>query len=113
MTNYHVIKGADEVQVSLADGRQFEAKVLGEDSELDIAILAIDADDLTQVKISDSDAIEVGDFVVAIGNPFGLGQTVTTGVVSALGRSGLGIEGYENFIPVSYTHLTLPTTPYV
>ncbi len=98
MTNYHVIKGADEVEVSLADGRSFEAKVLGEDAELDIAILKIKADDLIEVKIADSDLLEVGDFVVAIGNPFGLGQTVTTGVVSALGRSGLGIEGYENFI---------------
>jgi len=98
MTNYHVIKGADEVQVSLADGRSFEAKVLGEDSELDIAILKIKADDLVEVKIANSDMLEVGDFVVAIGNPFGLGQTVTTGVVSALGRTGLGIEGYENFI---------------
>lgn len=98
MTNFHVIKGADEVQVSLADGRSFEAKVLGEDTELDIAILKIKADDLVDVKIANSDVLEVGDFVVAIGNPFGLGQTVTTGVVSALGRTGLGIEGYENFI---------------
>ncbi|WDE11742.1 DegQ family serine endoprotease [Thalassomonas haliotis] len=98
MTNYHVIKGADEVQVSLADGRSFEAKILGEDAELDIAILKIKADDLVDVTIANSDVLEVGDFVVAIGNPFGLGQTVTTGVVSALGRTGLGIEGYENFI---------------
>ncbi|WP_432452124.1 Do family serine endopeptidase [Agarivorans sp. QJM3NY_29] len=98
MTNYHVIKGSDEVQVSLADGRSFQAKVLGQDAELDIAILKIKADDLVEVKLADSSELEVGDFVVAIGNPFGLGQTVTTGVVSALGRSGLGIEGYENFI---------------
>ena len=98
MTNYHVIKGADQVQVSLADGRSFEAKVLGEDAELDIAILKIEADDLVEVKIANSENLEVGDFVVAIGNPFGLGQTVTTGVVSALERTGLGIEGYENFI---------------
>ncbi len=98
MTNYHVIKGADEVQVSLTDGRTYEAQVLGEDADLDIAILKIKAKDLVEVNISNSDELEVGDFVVAIGNPFGLGQTVTTGVVSALGRSGLGIEGYENFI---------------
>lgn len=98
MTNYHVIKGADEVQVGLADGRSFKAKVLGEDAELDIAILEIDADKLVEVTIANSDRLSVGDFVVAIGNPFGLGQTVTTGVVSALGRTGLGIEGYENFI---------------
>ena len=98
MTNYHVIKGADEVQVALVDGRSFKAKVLGSDPDLDIAILEIEAEGLTAVSMADSSQLEVGDFVVAIGNPFGLGQTVTTGIVSALGRSGLGIEGYENFI---------------
>ena len=98
MTNYHVIKEADEVHVSLIDGRSYKAKIVGSDPELDIAILAIKAQQLTQVSISESLLLEVGDFVVAIGNPFGLGQTVTTGIVSALGRSGLGIEGYENFI---------------
>lgn len=99
MTNHHVIKNADEVVVSLADGRSFDAKILGEDADLDIAILEIeDAENLVQVKIADSSELKVGDFVVAIGNPFGLGQTVTTGIVSALGRTGLGIEGYENFI---------------
>ncbi len=98
MTNYHVVKNADEVRVSLVDGRSYEAKVVGSDPELDVAILEIDADKLTALAIADSARLQVGDFVVAIGNPFGLGQTVTTGVVSALGRSGLGIEGYENFI---------------
>ncbi|WP_096084801.1 DegQ family serine endoprotease [Agaribacterium haliotis] len=98
MTNYHVIKDADEIQVHLIDGRTYEAELAGSDPELDIAILKIDASKLTDVKLSDSDVLEVGDFVVAIGNPFGLGQTVTTGIVSALGRSGLGIEGYESFI---------------
>ncbi len=98
MTNYHVIKGADEVQVSLEDGRSFTAEVKGADPELDIAILQIKANDLVAVPLGNSSDLEVGDFVVAIGNPFGLGQTVTTGVVSALGRTGLGIEGYENFI---------------
>jgi len=98
MTNYHVVRSADEVQVSLIDGRSYEASIVGTDPDLDIAILKIDADDLTDVSFADSSLLEVGDFVVAIGNPFGLGQTVTTGVVSALGRSGLGIEGYENFI---------------
>lgn len=98
MTNYHVIKNADEIRVSLLDGRGYEAKLMGVDPELDIAILKIKAGKLTQVNIGDSAALEVGDFVIAIGNPFGLGQTVTTGIVSALGRSGLGIEGYENFI---------------
>ena len=98
MTNYHVIKESEEIRVSLIDGRSFKAKLVGSDSELDIAILQIDADNLVEVTIADSSKLEVGDFVVAIGNPFGLGQTVTTGIVSALGRSGLGIEGYENFI---------------
>ena len=98
MTNYHVIRNADEVNVSLVDGRTFEARIMGTDPDLDIAILEIEGDDLTDVSFADSSQLEVGDFVIAIGNPFGLGQTVTTGVVSALGRSGLGIEGYENFI---------------
>lgn len=98
MTNYHVIKSADEVHVGLIDGRSFEAEIVGSDPELDIAILKIEADRLSALPIADSSHVRVGDFVVAIGNPFGLGQTVTTGVVSALGRSGLGIEGYENFI---------------
>ncbi len=98
ITNYHVIKDSDEVRVSLTDGRSFEARILGSDPELDIAVLEIDGDDLSEVGIADSNDLEVGDFVVAIGNPFGIGQTVTTGIVSALGRSGLGIEGYENFI---------------
>jgi len=98
ITNYHVIKESDEVQVSLVDGRGFAAEVLGTDPDLDIAVLKIDAKDLAEVPMANSKELEVGDFVVAIGNPFGLGQTVTTGIVSALGRSGLGIEGYENFI---------------
>lgn len=98
ITNYHVIKDADEVQVSLIDGRAFAAQVLGTDPELDIAVLKIDNDDLSEVPMANSSELEVGDFSVAIGNPFGLGQTVTTGVISALGRTGLGIEGYENFI---------------
>lgn len=98
ITNYHVIKGADEVHVSLTDGRNFKAKVVGEDPDLDVAVLKIDPEKLTDIKLADSSVLQVGDFVVAIGNPFGLGQTVTTGIVSALGRTGLGIEGYENFI---------------
>lgn len=98
VTNYHVIKGADEIQISLTDGRSFEARLIGADPEVDIAVLDIDASALSQLDLRNSDEVRVGDFVVAIGNPFGLGQTITTGVVSALGRSGLGIEGYENFI---------------
>jgi len=98
ITNYHVIKGADEVLVSLIDGRSYEARIVGADPDLDIAVIEIEEDNLAEVKLADSNSLEVGDFVVAIGNPFGIGQTVTTGVVSALGRTGLGIEGYENFI---------------
>lgn len=98
ITNHHVIRGADEIQVSLDDNRTFEAELIGSDPEVDIAILKIKADNLVALPMADSDELRQGDFVVAIGNPFGLENTVTTGVVSALGRSGLGIEGYENFI---------------
>lgn len=98
VTNFHVIKGAEDIQVILTDGRQFKAKLLGADPEVDIAVLKIDAPNLTEIPLANSDKLRVGDYVVAIGNPFGLGQTVTTGVVSALGRTGLGIEGYEDFI---------------
>lgn len=98
MTNFHVIKQADDIQVSLIDGRNFTAKLLGSDPDLDIAILKINANNLEQVPLANSSRTQVGDFVVAIGNPFGLGQTVTTGIVSAIGRSGLGIKGYENYI---------------
>ena len=98
VTNYHVIKGADEVQVALVDGRSFKASIKGSDPALDIAVLEIEAEDLSAVTMADSAELKVGDFAVAIGNPFGLGQTVTTGIVSALGRTGLGIQGYENYI---------------
>lgn len=98
ITNFHVIDGADEIKVALNDGRTYDAKLIGSDPDVDIAILDIDGDDLAEIKMADSEKTRVGDFVVAIGNPFGLGQTVTTGVVSAIGRTGLGIEGYENFI---------------
>lgn len=98
ITNYHVVEGADEIQVSLNDKRTFTATLVGSDPEVDIAILSIDADNLLQLSMADSNDLRQGDFVVAIGNPFGLENTVTTGVISALGRSGLGIEGYENFI---------------
>ncbi len=99
VTNHHVIEGADEIHVGLEDGRSYEAKLIGSDPAVDIAVLQLeDFERLTQVELANSDEVRVGDFVIAIGNPFGLGQTVTSGVVSALGRSGLGIEGYENFI---------------
>ena len=98
ITNHHVVDKADEIIVTLKDRRSFEAKLIGSDPETDIALLSIDADDLKALPLGDSDSLRVGDFVVAIGNPFGLGQTVTSGIVSALGRSGLQIEGYEDFI---------------
>lgn len=98
LTNHHVIANAEEVTVTLQDRRRFKAEVVGSDSGTDVALLKIDADRLTALEIGDSSKLKVGDFVVAIGNPFGLGQTVTSGIVSALGRSGLNIEGYEDFI---------------
>lgn len=98
VTNNHVIKEADEIQVTLKDGRQLDAKKIGSDASSDIALLQIDPDELVQVSIADSDSLRVGDFAVAIGSPFGLGQTVTSGIVSALGRSGLNAENYEDFI---------------
>jgi serine protease Do len=99
VTNYHVIRGADKIRVRLHDGREFDAELVGGDEMSDIALLKLEeAKNLTQIKVADSDQLRVGDFTVAIGNPFGLGQTVTSGIVSALGRSGLNIENFENFI---------------
>lgn len=98
LTNHHVVKGAAEITVTLRDGRRFNAEIIGNDPESDIAVLRIDGDRLVGIPIANSGKLRVGDFVVAIGNPFGLGQTVTSGIVSALGRRGLGIEGYEDFI---------------
>lgn len=98
VTNNHVIDNADKIIVKLTDGREIEATKLGADAQSDIALLKIDAEKLVDLKIADSDNLRVGDFVVAIGNPFGLNQTVTSGIVSALGRSGLNIGGYEDFI---------------
>ncbi len=98
LTNHHVIDKADHIMVTLTDGRQLDAQLLGADPASDVAVIQIPADHLTELPLADSDELKVGDFVVAIGNPFGLGQTVTSGIISALGRSGLGIEGYEDFI---------------
>ena len=98
LTNNHVVDKAAEIRVTLMDGRQLTASVIGTDPEADIAVIQIPAERLTALTLADSSRLRVGDFVVAIGNPFGLGHTVTSGIVSALGRSGLGIEGFEDFI---------------
>jgi len=98
MTNAHVVKDAREVLVTLKDNRRLPAKLVGVDPGTDIAVVRVDPQNLVDVKFGDSDALQVGDFVIAIGNPFGLGQTATSGIVSALGRSGLSMEGYEHFI---------------
>ena len=98
LTNAHVVEGAEEISVTLQDDRTFNAEVVGTDRASDVAVLRIPADNLVELKMADSGRIEVGDFVVAIGNPFGLGHTVTSGIVSALGRSGINPEGYEDFI---------------
>ncbi|RLA14590.1 MAG: serine endoprotease DegQ [Gammaproteobacteria bacterium] len=98
LTNSHVIEDAIEITVTLSDGRELLAEIIGRDPDTDIAVIKIQAHKLRQVAMADSSQLRVGDFVVAIGNPFGLGQTVTSGIVSALGRSGLGIESFEDFI---------------
>ena len=98
ITNNHVIEGADEIEVQLADGRQVQAKLVGTDPDSDVAVLKIDLDKLPTVSFANTDQLQVGDAVLAIGNPFGVGQTVTAGIVSALGRNQLGINTFENFI---------------
>jgi serine protease Do len=99
LTNNHVVEHASSIQIATKDGQRFNAKVVGRDPPTDVAVIQIqNGSGLKALALGDSDKVEVGDFVVAIGNPFGLGQTVTSGIVSALGRSGLGIEGYEDFI---------------
>ncbi|WP_426737035.1 serine endoprotease DegQ [Enterobacter cloacae complex sp. 397G4] len=99
LTNNHVISQADKISVQLNYGREFDAKLIGGDDQSDIALLQVqNPSNLTQIAIADSDKLRVGDFAVAVGNPFGLGQTATSGIVSALGRSGLNLEGLENFI---------------
>jgi len=98
LTNNHVIDDADDIKITLNDGREFDAEFVGADRETDLAVIRIDAEDLSPLPLDESDDLKVGDFVVAVGNPFGLGQTVTSGIVSALGRAGLrGLE-YQNFI---------------
>jgi len=98
LTNNHVIEGADDIEVLLADGRKARAKLIGSDPDTDVAVLKVSLDKLPVVTLGDIDAVQVGDVVLAIGNPFGVGQTVTSGIVSALGRNQLGINTFENFI---------------
>ena len=98
LTNNHVIEGADEIEVQLADGRQGKAAVIGTDPETDLAVLKIELDRLPVIPWGQADGLQVGDSVLAIGNPFGVGQTVTAGIVSALGRNQLGLNTFENFI---------------
>jgi len=98
LTNHHVVRQAEQVLVTLKDRRQFQARLVGSDPGTDVAVLQIEARDLTALRFGDSDQLSVGDYVIAVGNPFGIGQTVTSGIVSALGRSGLSPEGYEDFI---------------
>lgn len=98
LTNNHVVEGADEVSVILSDGRTFEAQPIGSDPDTDIAVIQIPANNLVALPLADAKTLRVGDFVVAVGNPFGLGQTVTSGIISAVGRSGLQGFGYQNFI---------------
>ncbi|CZF78334.1 MULTISPECIES: Do family serine endopeptidase [Grimontia] len=99
ITNHHVIDGANKIRVQLHDGREYDAELIGSDGMSDVALLKLEkSEDLTAIKLADSDALRVGDFAIAIGNPFGLGQTVTSGIISALGRSGLNVENFENFI---------------
>jgi Do/DeqQ family serine protease len=98
VTNFHVVEAADEIEVALADGTQLPAKVVGADPETDLAVLRVNAERLQAIAFGQSEQLRVGDPVFAIGNPFGVGQTVTSGIVSALGRSGLHINTFENFI---------------
>jgi serine protease DegQ len=98
LTNHHVVGEADAIQISLMDGSVHDAEIVGSDPATDIAVIKVDAEGLTEMSIGDSTSARVGDFVIAIGNPFGLGHTVTSGIISALGRSGISRDGYEDFI---------------
>jgi serine protease DegQ len=98
LTNHHVVESADEIEVTLADGKKLLAKVVGNDPDTDLAVLRVDADNLPAITFGSAESLRVGDVVLAIGSPFGFSQTVTSGIVSALGRTGLGINTFENFI---------------
>ena len=98
LTNNHVVTAADEIEVALADGRKLSAKVVGTDPDTDLAVIKIEGEHLPAITFADNEKLSVGDVVLAIGNPFGVGQTVTQGIISALGRNHLGINTFENFI---------------
>ena len=98
VTNQHLVRNSDRIRVSLKDGRSFDAELVGSDPGTDVALLSIEAEELTQLPLAEAESLEVGDFVIAIGNPFRLEHTVTAGIVSALGRTGLIRQGYEDFI---------------
>jgi serine protease Do/serine protease DegQ len=98
LTNHHVVENADEIQISLHDGTLLDAEIVGSDPATDIAVIRVEGDDLVEMPIGDSEAVRVGDFVIAIGNPFGLSHTVTSGIVSAIGRTGISRDSYEDFI---------------
>ena len=98
LTNHHVVEGADKIQISLFNDETLDAEIVGSDAATDIAVIKVDPENLVDLPIGNSDEVEVGDFVIAIGNPFGLGHTVTSGIVSALGRTGINRNGYEDFI---------------
>ncbi len=98
VTNHHVVAGADSINVGLLDGRVLEAELIGSDERTDIALLQVSADRLTEIELADATRMRIGDYVVAIGNPFGIGQTVTSGIISALGRAGINNDNYEDFI---------------
>jgi len=98
LTNHHVVANADTIQISLIDGEILDAEIVGSDPATDIAVIKVEADGLTDMPIGNSESARVGDFVIAIGNPFGLGHTVTSGIISALGRTGISRDGYEDFI---------------
>ncbi|MDO8301668.1 MAG: DegQ family serine endoprotease [Sedimentisphaerales bacterium] len=98
LTNNHVVKDADKIKVQLTNGKEYDAKIIGADAPTDVAVIKVDANNLPTLKLGDSETLQVGEWVIAIGNPFGLTSTLTVGVVSAKGRSGMGIEDYEDFI---------------
>ncbi|MGD1091070.1 MAG: trypsin-like peptidase domain-containing protein [Bryobacteraceae bacterium] len=98
LTNHHVVDGADEIKISLSDKREFKGRIVGTDSKTDVALVKIESKGLPVIPFGDSSKVQVGEFALAVGNPFGIGQTVTMGIISATGRGGLGIEDYEDFI---------------